>query len=73
MMCSQPPKPHHVDLFADFETACLLAPHEAVIGISGASRPSTRTACSRMLSNVNAARPDLSFHVHDQRAELHGS
>lgn len=35
VMCSPPPKKHHVDLFPYFETAALLAPEGATIGISG--------------------------------------
>jgi hypothetical protein len=46
VMCSQLPKKHHVDLFPYFETAALLAPEGATIGISGESRRCSSNNCS---------------------------
>ncbi|TIO79423.1 His-Xaa-Ser system radical SAM maturase HxsC [Mesorhizobium sp.] len=63
LMCSQPPKKHHVDLFPYFEAAALLAPEGATIGISGGEPTLFKTQLFRFLERVLGARPDLSFHV----------
>ncbi|TPL57372.1 His-Xaa-Ser system radical SAM maturase HxsC [Mesorhizobium sp. B2-4-3] len=63
VMCSQPPKKHHVDLFPYFETAALLAPEGATIGISGGEPTLFKAQLFRFLERVLLARPDLSFHV----------
>ncbi|MFB9984426.1 His-Xaa-Ser system radical SAM maturase HxsC [Mesorhizobium kowhaii] len=63
LMCSQPPKKHHVDLFPYFETAALLAPEGATIGISGGEPTLFKAQLFRFLQSVLEARPDLSFHV----------
>ncbi|MEI9425692.1 His-Xaa-Ser system radical SAM maturase HxsC [Mesorhizobium sp. Cs1299R1N1] len=63
LMCSQPPKKHHVDLFPYFETAALLAPDGATIGISGGEPTLFKTQLFEFLGRVLGARPDLSFHV----------
>jgi His-Xaa-Ser system radical SAM maturase HxsC len=63
VMCSQPPKKHHVDLFPYFETAALLAPEGATIGISGGEPTLFKAQLFAFLKRVLDARPDLSFHV----------
>ncbi|WP_206516984.1 MULTISPECIES: hypothetical protein [unclassified Mesorhizobium] len=63
LMCSQPPKKHHVDLFPYFETAALLAPEGATIGISGGEPTLFKAQLFDFLQRVLSARPDLSFHV----------
>ncbi|ANN60699.1 His-Xaa-Ser system radical SAM maturase HxsC [Mesorhizobium loti] len=63
LMCSQPPKEHHVDLFSHFETAALLAPEGATIGISGGEPTLFKAQLFEFLGRVLEARPDLSFHV----------
>ncbi|TPI11150.1 His-Xaa-Ser system radical SAM maturase HxsC [Mesorhizobium sp. B4-1-3] len=63
LMCSQPPKRHHVDLFPYFETAALLAPEGATIGISGGEPTLFKAQLFDFLERVLSVRPDLSFHV----------
>jgi His-Xaa-Ser system radical SAM maturase HxsC len=63
VMCSQPPKPHHVDLFDHFEIAAALAPAQAVIGLSGGEPTLHKERLFRFLNRVTAARPDLGFHI----------
>ncbi len=63
VMCSQPPKQHHVDLFSYFEAAALLAPPNAVIGLSGGEPTLYKGQLFGLLSRVMQQRPDISFHV----------
>jgi His-Xaa-Ser system radical SAM maturase HxsC len=63
VMCSQPPKKHHVDLFPYFETAALLAPEGAMIGISGGEPTLFKEQLFAFLARVLEKRADLSFHV----------
>ncbi|TGS14447.1 His-Xaa-Ser system radical SAM maturase HxsC [Mesorhizobium sp. M2E.F.Ca.ET.209.01.1.1] len=63
LMCSQPPKKHHVDLFPYFEAAALLAPEGATIGISGGEPTLFKAQLFDFLQRVLSERPDLSFHV----------
>lgn len=63
VMCSQPPKQHHVDLFPYFEAAALLAPRNAVIGLSGGEPTLYKGQLFGLLSRVMQQRPDISFHV----------
>ncbi|WP_266064656.1 His-Xaa-Ser system radical SAM maturase HxsC [Brucella intermedia] len=63
VMCSQPPKQHHVDLFSYFEAAALLAPPNAVIGLSGGEPTLYKGPLFGLLSRVMQQRPDISFHV----------
>ncbi len=44
VMCSQPPKKHHVDLFDQFSAAIRLAPPHAFIGLSGGEPCFTKRA-----------------------------
>lgn len=63
VMCSQPPKQHHVDLFGLFETAALLAPPGATIGLSGGEPTLYKPGLFTFIGRVLQARPDLSFHI----------
>lgn len=63
VMCSQPPKKTHDDRFALFEQACLLARHDAVIGITGGEPLLYKDDLFALIEHVLAARPEMSFHV----------
>lgn len=63
IMCSQPPKKHHLDLFPHFETAARLAPEGMVIGISGGEPTLHKERLFDFLRRTLERRPDLSFHV----------
>ena len=63
VMCSQPPKAHHTDLFQFFLEAALLAPEGMTIGISGGEPTLYKTRLFELLRRALSARPDLSFHI----------
>lgn len=63
VMCSQPPKKHHTDLFAFFTQAALLAPPGITIGISGGEPTLYKEQLFAFLHRALTARPDLRFHV----------
>ena len=63
MMCSQPPKPRHVDLFSAFQQAALLAPRGMTIGISGGEPTLYKEELFQLVRRSLAARPDLRFHI----------
>ncbi|MDE4191253.1 His-Xaa-Ser system radical SAM maturase HxsC [Phaeobacter gallaeciensis] len=63
VMCSQPPKTTHTDMFAAFMLACVMAPQDAVIGISGGEPMLFKEQLLALLMQVHAERPDLTFHV----------
>lgn len=63
VMCSQPPKAGHVDLFDEYERALLLAPESAMIGISGGEPLLHKDRLFNMLMTIKDRRPDLRFHV----------
>lgn len=63
LMCSQPPKKSHYDLFAEIEKAILLAPIGMEIGLSGGEPTLYKRQLSQMLTRVLEARPDLRFHI----------
>jgi His-Xaa-Ser system radical SAM maturase HxsC len=63
VMCSQPPKPRHVDMYAHFREAALLAPAGATLGISGGEPTLHKTQLLEFLTEVLAERHDLQFHV----------
>lgn len=63
VMCSQPPKRGHVDMFPYFEAAAMLAPHGMTIGISGGEPMLFKDQLLAMLGRVLEARSDLKFHV----------
>ena len=63
VMCSQPPKKTHVDRFAEFTQAALLAPDSVTIGISGGEPTLYKADLFTLIETVGKARPDLSFHI----------
>lgn len=63
VMCSQPPKKHHHDLFPAFTEALELAPEGATIGITGGEPLLHKHALFEMLRQTRQSRPDLQFHV----------
>lgn len=63
VMCSQPPKKTHIDRFALFEQACLLAEPDSIIGISGGEPTLYKDELLGMVERVLTERPDLAFHV----------
>ncbi|MFE0014131.1 His-Xaa-Ser system radical SAM maturase HxsC [Mesorhizobium sp. NPDC059054] len=63
VMCSQPPKKHHVDLFGHFEQAAMLAPEGATIGISGGEPTLFKVELFGFLRTVMRTREDLRFHI----------
>lgn len=63
VMCSQPPKRGHVDMFPYFEAAALLAPANMVLGISGGEPTLFKDQLLPFLDRVLTQRRDLSFHI----------
>jgi len=63
VMCSQPPKKHHVDLFDQFVEAVELAPDKATIGLSGGEPMLHKQRLFDFLERSLSARPDLKFHI----------
>lgn len=63
VMCSQPPKPQHEDLFDHFIQAVLLAPRDSVIGVSGGEPMLHKERLFFFLQSALAARSDLKFHI----------
>lgn len=63
VMCSQPPKNKHTDMFAAFMLACVLAPKDAVIGITGGEPLLYKEQLFALLMQVHVERPDLTFHI----------
>ena len=63
VMCSQPPKSHHVDMFPHFEAAAVLAPEGATIGISGGEPTLYKEELLNFLVRTMEKRPDLRFHI----------
>ncbi len=63
VMCSQPPKKYHADLFPQFALAATLAPINATIGISGGEPLLHKDRLFAMLEAVANTRPDVRFHI----------
>lgn len=63
LMCSQPPKKVHYDLFDAFRSACLLAPPNITIGISGGEPTLFKSELYDLIEQTLEQRPDLSFHI----------
>lgn len=63
VMCSQPPKKHHADLFSQFALAASLAPLNATIGISGGEPLLHKERLFSMVETVASTRPDIRFHI----------
>src|SRR3546814_12857775 len=62
-MCSQPPRKTHVDRFALLTQACLLAPPNLVIGITGGEPTLYKHELFALVEQVLTIRPDLEFHI----------
>lgn len=63
VMCSQPPKKTHVDLFGYFASAVELAPQSMSVGLSGGEPTLHKHELFAFLQRAHTARPDLTFHV----------
>lgn len=63
IMCSQPPKKHHLDLFDSYFEACLVAPEKATIGLSGGEPLLYKEKVLNLIEAVLHERPDLRFHI----------
>jgi len=63
VMCSQPPKRQHVNYLSQIETAAMLAPEQAVLGISGGEPTLFKHELFDMFGRLLSVRSDLSFHV----------
>lgn len=63
VMCSQPPKKTHNDMFEAFYEATLLAPANMTIGLSGGEPTLHKKDLFHFLQKVWETRPDLSFHI----------
>src|SRR3546814_5110315 len=61
VMCSQPPRKTHVDRFALLTQACLLAPPNLVIGITGGEPTLYKHQLFALVAQVLTIRPDLEF------------
>lgn len=63
IMCSQPPKPYHTDMFDSFLEAVKLAPNNATIGVSGGEPLLHKERLFDFLKKAQSARTDIHFHV----------
>ena len=63
IMCSQPPKPRHEDMFDHFLSAARLAPLDAQIGLSGGEPLLHKEKLFDFIDTSLATREDLSFHI----------
>jgi len=63
IMCSQPPKKTHIDMFDHMEKACLLAAPNVIIGFSGGEPLLFKGQLFSLLERVHKKRPDLRFHI----------
>lgn len=63
LMCSQPPKKYHHDLFFHFRKAIFLAPQQAMIGLSGGEPLLFKEQVIDLIRASLRDRPDLSFNV----------
>jgi His-Xaa-Ser system radical SAM maturase HxsC len=63
IMCSQPPKKYHRDLFDQFFEAVRLAPKNITIGLSGGEPFLHKDRLFNFLRKAQEERPDLRFHI----------
>lgn len=63
IMCSQPPKKYHTDMFDQFLQAVVLAPTSATIGLSGGEPFLHKARLLEFLRKSQSARPDIRFHI----------
>ena len=63
IMCSQPPKKYHTDMFDYFFEAVRLAPPNMTIGLSGGEPFLHKSRLFDFIKRAQAARPDITFHI----------
>lgn len=63
IMCSQPPKKSHFDLFTLFRAAIALAPKNATIGLSGGEPLLHKRKIFSLVEAISEVRPDVRFHI----------
>src|SRR3546814_14125208 len=63
VMCSQPPRKTHVDRFALLTQACLLAPPNLVIGITGGEPTLSKPETFALVQQALNTRPELDIHI----------
>ncbi len=63
IMCSQPPKKYHTDMFDSFFEAIRLAPPKITIGLSGGEPLLHKSRLFDFLKRAQVARPDITFHI----------
>lgn len=63
VMCSQPPKKHHLDRFEEYRSAAALAPFGATLGVSGGEPTLYKAELFDLIEATFEKRPDLSWHV----------
>ncbi|MBF9023287.1 His-Xaa-Ser system radical SAM maturase HxsC [Rhodobacterales bacterium FZCC0069] len=63
IMCSQPPKDTNYDFFEAYTVACMLAPQNATIGLSGGEPTLYKEKLFELITTVSETRPDIGFHV----------
>jgi His-Xaa-Ser system radical SAM maturase HxsC len=63
VMCSQPPRKSHVDQFEHYKTAAVLAPRDAILGITGGEPTLHKDALFDLISFALRLRDDIGFHV----------
>lgn len=63
IMCSQPPKKYHTDMFDHFLEAVQLAPMKSTIGISGGEPFLHKARLLEFLVKTQVTRPDIQFHI----------
>ena len=63
VMCSQPPKKHHIDYFSALFEACILAPSDATLGITGGEPLLYKYEVFALIAQTFVERPDIKFHV----------
>ncbi|MBL3571244.1 His-Xaa-Ser system radical SAM maturase HxsC [Rhodovulum sulfidophilum] len=63
IMCSQPPKDSHIDMFGVFKEALDLAPRNTIIGLSGGEPLLFKSELFNLLEYARIFRQDISFHI----------
>lgn len=76
LMCSQPPKSHHVDMLSYYYEALLIAPKNITIGFSGGEPMLHKEKLFQLIDKVARFRSDLKYHIltngqHFDRADIH--
>lgn len=63
IMCSQPPKSYHNDMFDSFLEAIALAPRDATIGLSGGEPFLHKSKVFNLIGQAQRIRPDIKLHI----------